>query len=106
MSDYSKAYSKYGASMGRKAFGKPGFMERMALHRVLLDQGGYDPGGAYWGSGAGTEALWRLQGEDCEAYIRAPNRGAAWMAFQQHFGCAIHLRSPLRAKERHLGIAH
>lgn len=43
-----KGYSEYGASMGRSAWrGHP--EGKVTLYKLPIDQGGYDPGGAYWG---------------------------------------------------------
>lgn len=40
---------KFGAPMGRGAYGEPtGEEGKISLFRVILDQG-YDDGGAYWG---------------------------------------------------------
>lgn len=49
---YSKACSKYGASMGRSEFREHSEDEslKFRLARVPLNAGGYDPGGAYWGT--------------------------------------------------------
>ncbi len=49
---FSKAYSQYGASMGRPSEALEG---KVKLFQVRLDSGGYDNGGAYWGPG---EPLW------------------------------------------------
>jgi hypothetical protein len=77
-----KAYSQYGASMGRTSDALEHFsacVGRVSLARVPLDAGGYDSGGAYWGIG---EPLWRARGaeddlDDLEAFFRAPSREAA-----------------------------
>ena len=91
--NYSKAFDAYGASMGRRQYGVPLEDERCRLHRVPLDRGGYDPGGAYWGSG---EPLWRLQGEDCEAFVRAASRFEALLKLQRRFGFPVRLAVPFR----------
>lgn len=74
----SKAYSQYGASMGRRTVGRDsvaGAKPRLYVQRVRLDSGGYDSGGAYWGHGA---ALWRISDNDLfETYLRAATREAA-----------------------------
>lgn len=71
---YPKAYSMYGASMGRRSDELiPG---RIHLSKVKLDSGGYDPGGAYWGSG--PPALWVAEDEEGNVmYFRAYDRAAA-----------------------------
>lgn len=38
--------------MGRAEYGTPQDGEKYRLFRVRLDNGGYDDGGAYWGTGA------------------------------------------------------
>lgn len=81
--------SRFGAPMGRRgvlpqslanAFALcalPG--TRVRLVRVPLDRGGYDGGGAYWGSG---EPLWRAwfadkDGDERESFFRSPDRDSA-----------------------------
>lgn len=74
----SKVSCKYGAPMGRGT--GPEYLEGVvAVRRVRLDRGGYDKGGAYWGTG---EPLWYASGsDDGESYRRAPNRDAAKLLF-------------------------
>jgi len=75
----SKAYSIYGASMGRRAYhGNTETTARFSVTYVPLDNGGYDNGGAYWGTG---ERLWRAFAEcadsECgqiEFFMRARSR--------------------------------
>lgn len=58
-----KGASKYGAQMGRVGSVPPpgsGF-KTITVHRVKLDAGGYDEGGAYWGIGA---PLWYVESDD------------------------------------------
>ena len=69
----SKAYSQYGASMGRPSDGP--LVGRVHLERVYLDRGGYDNGGVYWGAG---EPLYRAMGHwDGVTYLRASSREEA-----------------------------
>lgn len=77
---FSKGFNKYGAFMGRPDDAEPTEGELCKLHKVPLDQGGYDPGGAYWGAG---ETLWRLQCASGDAYQRAPDRFRAFLKFSQ-----------------------
>jgi hypothetical protein len=70
----ARAYSKYGASMGRDSDPLETITGKVHLERVRLDRGGYDNGGAYWGVGL---PLWRVWNELGEAFFRAPNRDAA-----------------------------
>ena len=93
MSYYSKAYSQYGASMGRRTVGRPSGSELCKLHRVPLDQGGYDPGGAYWGAGSSSkDQLWRFQFEGGEHFVRAGSRLAAWAKVCRFFGLQVRVR--------------
>lgn len=67
--------SKYGAPMGR---GSDTVSGNVTLEQVRLDEGGYDSGGAYWGSGAGTQPLWVAEDEDGnQEFFRARDRKAA-----------------------------
>ena len=51
--NYTKAYSQYGASMGRPDhISEAETVDKIHLERVVLNTGGYDLGGAYWGHGA------------------------------------------------------
>ncbi len=77
---YSKAYSQYGASMGRREFGRPDLNELCNLHKVPLDNGGYDPGGAYWGTGV---TLWRLQYNEGQRFVRAYTRFQAFLKLME-----------------------
>lgn len=47
---YPRAGGLYGAPMGRD-HSPPGWCSPRSLrvHRMPIDSGGYDPGGAYWG---------------------------------------------------------
>ncbi len=68
-----KGYSQYGASMGRRSSGE--LCGKISLQRVRLDSGGYDKGGAYWGTGT---PLWYAEDQDGNnKYFRAPTREAA-----------------------------
>lgn len=84
----SNACSRYGASMGRGSTTDrelrmlDGVPVKLSLQRVRLNSGGYDNGGAYWGTG---EPLWLAQGDvdgvtDVDGvalYLRASNRDHA-----------------------------
>lgn len=76
---YSKAYSASGSSMGRRN----GTSERLdvkLLHveRVPINSQGYDPGGAYWGTGRPLYVAWGEGPEyDAEYFVRAANRQEA-----------------------------
>lgn len=77
----------HGAPMGRR---EDGYLETrvrgfVRLFRVRLNSGGYDDGGAYWGTG---EALWcALDGDGNRQFVRAPSR----------FLAAVKLDIPARA---------
>ncbi len=75
----SKVHSRYGAPMGRDSTRDrdlPKAPCRLSVQRVRLNQGGYDHGGAYWGTG---EPLFRVAdvNGDVELYLRASDREAA-----------------------------
>lgn len=75
MAQMSKISCKYGAPMGRRSYGDAP-KGRIRLYEVRLDRGGYDDGGAYWGTG---NRLYCAEGEsvDGEGYrrfARAKNR--------------------------------
>ena len=64
--------SRYGAPMGRSSSPVHG---NVTLEQVRLDSGGYDTGGAYWGTG---EPLWLAEDEDGnQEFLRARDRAAA-----------------------------
>jgi len=68
-----KAYSQYGASMGRDSDSEP-LQGKLRLERVRLT-GGYDNGGAYWGIGL---PLFRAEdSKGREKFFRAANRETA-----------------------------
>ena len=72
-----KAYSQYGASMGRiDNITEKNHPVKFKLYRVSIDCGGYDNGGAYWGNGGGR--LYRAYGDGeefiQEMFFRAFNR--------------------------------
>lgn len=83
---HRKAFSKYGSSMGRGGSPPSAFAgaTKARCRRVPLNSGGYDKGGAYWGT---PSNLWCVSAEDAtgeeviEAYVRAPNREAAKAKF-------------------------
>jgi hypothetical protein len=73
----TKVSIKYGAPMGR--YTGPNFLDcdagKIYLHRVPLDSGGYDQGGAYWGHG---EPLFEAMDQDSNGFIlRAGSRARA-----------------------------
>lgn len=74
---FTDVSGRYGAPMGRREDGyietsEPRFVR---LFRVRLDSGGYDDGGAYWGSGA---PLWCAEDDDGNRqFIRAGTRERA-----------------------------
>ena len=81
---YSKAYSQYGASMGRPNFRDHENTEKLKfrLARVPLNNGGYDPGGAYWGTPSNLYVA-ECETEDAHScyttrfFLRASDRTAA-----------------------------
>ena len=82
-------YSQYGAQMGRRDLNAINYDGgKLHLRRVPLDSGGYDPGGAYWGTGTPLWCAWGwLEDGDClECYTRAATRHAAKEAFDGILG--------------------
>lgn len=92
----TKAFSRYGASMGRATTPPQG---KVHLEHMPLDSGGYDKGGAYWGlrfpvkrtvdntpPGAlgkalhtytATTRIYRYYNDDCEGFLDAFDREEA-----------------------------
>lgn len=71
-----------GAPMGRPEYLPRHYNgERLHLRRVPLNSGGYDPGGAYWGTSMPLYCAYGHTdcdiGEPVELYARAPSRAAA-----------------------------
>ena len=79
-----KVDASRGAPFGRADTGAEQALWRcrpLYLRRVLLDRGGYDPGGAYWGLGDPIWCAFSFAHINV-AYIRAPSRNAAKAQFQ------------------------
>jgi hypothetical protein len=68
-----KAYSKYGADMGRRSDPFPADLTGTVKALELSLDGDYDSGGAYWGSTEGT-SIWRLTAETDEEVLVAYHR--------------------------------
>jgi hypothetical protein len=67
----SKVSSKYGAPMGRGHSVEP-LLGKVRMRLVKLDTGGYDKGGAYWGTGA---PLYYAEGDEAGyVYVRGASR--------------------------------
>lgn len=74
---YPKVSSRYGAPMGRRNV-LPDGPAKLHLERVRMVDGDYDPGGAYWGGGLGTEPLYVAWDENgTQLFVRAGNREEA-----------------------------
>ena len=79
--------SRFGAPMGRRGnITEAETPIRLHLRHCWLNSGGYDNGGAYWGS---PNDLWRAWGdgptEVQEMFTRAPSRELARFAVQEIF---------------------
>jgi hypothetical protein len=72
MRQFPKSDCKFGAPMGRQAYGKPIYPVR--LFKLNIDSGGYDDGGNYWGIG---KPLYMATGDDYQAFQRANSRKEA-----------------------------
>jgi hypothetical protein len=71
----SHACSNRGADMGRPSFMADNpFAVKFHLHAVPLDSGGYDSGGAYWGSRRAGERLYRAWTGCAEQFMDATSR--------------------------------
>lgn len=71
-------HSQYGAPMGRRSDQPGEFVGKANLQRVPFVDGDYDPGGAYWGGGRGSQPLfcaWDDEGH--RIYLRASSRNEA-----------------------------
>ncbi|MCA2999647.1 MAG: hypothetical protein ING75_13710 [Rhodocyclaceae bacterium] len=85
---FTKAYDYRGSSMGRRAcLGDRKSPVKLYLNKVRLNAGGYDSGGAYWGSGEKVGHLWVAfgeettdQGEQIEIFVRGFTRDKAKQA--------------------------
>ena len=82
-----KCNMQYGAPMGRRSWDDNGpgeFAGRMYLRRIPIDSGGYDPGGAYWGSG---QRLYGYASEDdsINGFTRASDRQHAKAVVLHHY---------------------
>ena len=80
-----KAYSRYGASMGRRSDPIAG---KVHLQKVVLDSGGYDKGGAYWGTG---ETLWCAEdAEGNQQFFRCDSRESAKAFLKNQFDVSFY----------------
>lgn len=80
MLDYqTKGCSQYGASMGRGSDLPDGAEGTLQIRKVPLDQGGYDPGGAYWGT---PDNLYMVSDADGRVSY---SRGASFDAVKARF---------------------
>lgn len=77
MAQFSAVSSKFGAPMGRTS--TSGITGTATLFKVVMVDGDYDDGGAYWGGG---EDLWCLRGEEGDAFLRAKDRFHAAAKFK------------------------
>lgn len=94
--------SRYGAPLGRRSF-YPAFPDQVVklhLQRVLLNSGGYDSGGAYWGLpvyGRSEDSwghLYRAWSSDglISFYLRSWSRESARLAILKDYPGARILR--------------
>lgn len=86
MKQFPTVATGYGASMGRHEFGIPSLEDKCRLFKMRLNSGGYDDGGAYWGSRQYGESLFCLECKDggIRRFYTAKNRKIAFaMALEQ-----------------------
>ena len=86
---FEKVDCSRGAPMGRASWGSPQYKRNVRLFKVRLDSGGYDDGGAYWGS-PGT-LYCAAEGEAYRAFVRAKSRVEA----ADELGITEFLRKPV-----------
>lgn len=68
--------SIYGAPMGRRESSeRPTEPRTVSIQRVRINAGGYDAGGAYWGTGAPLYVAWADNGY--RQFVRAASRDEA-----------------------------
>lgn len=75
----SKVSCKYGSPLGRHS-DNPANFEGLKVHleKVRIDSGGYDSGGAYWGTGLPLYVAWSEDESGVSRmFIRASNRNDA-----------------------------
>lgn len=80
MLDYqTKGGNQYGAFMGRGSDLDSNTSDTLEIREVPIDQGGYDPGGAYWGTGTPLFCIWDANGHT--RYLRASDASKAKAEF-------------------------
>lgn len=77
-----KAYSMYGADMGRanRLPDNRNAKAKLQLQRLKFVDGDYDVGGAYWGGGCGTYiycAFGDIEEVNARVFVRAADRDGA-----------------------------
>lgn len=89
-----KAYSQYGAQMGRTSHGDANTCDKLYLHYLPKDSGGYDSGGAYWGYNPDGLRLYRAVSEGgwTELFYDARNREDAKQRIKADFPGAKFIR--------------
>lgn len=79
-----------GARMGRANVIPEDYAgEKLSLRRVPFQNGGYDPGGAYWGTPADLWCAWgETESEQLEIYVRASDRELAKLEIRKNLRTA------------------
>jgi len=82
-----KAYDQRGSSMGRSSFiTEPMLDAKFHLELVPLNSGGYDSGGAYWGTGMPLYVSYAMGTEEEQrVFIRSWTRSGAKSKVYQYF---------------------
>jgi hypothetical protein len=85
----AKAYSQYGADMGRRNVLPDDRKAAIKLHleRLKWVDGDYDQGGAYWGGGS-NDFIYCAYTDGVQYFVRASNRIAAKELVRVYFTTA------------------
>lgn len=93
-----KVSSKYGSPMGRYTDVDALALAPCYLRRVHLDHGGYDAGGAYWGTRTRGESLWCAWNDEGGVYfVDAVSRAGAMAKCEKSTGMAVKWKRPSKA---------
>lgn len=88
-----KCNCKYGAPMGRQSWNDNHgeYIGKMYLKRIPLNSGGYDSGGAYWGTGMPLYG-YAAYDDSINGFVRAYNREDAKARVKAKYPGAVFFR--------------